>query len=110
MRALCLILLVLVVAAPAAAHRLAPSLLEIEERGDGELAVHWKTPLQRPAGSDLAPVLPPECKPTSEPRAERDLASLSVRWSVRCEGGGLVGRTLAVRIAESTASSSGSFV
>jgi hydrogenase/urease accessory protein HupE len=87
----------LCLALPAAAHRLAPSLLEAVETAPGELAVLWKTPLQQPAGSDLRPELPPECRRVSQPEAAGDGSALTLRWRVSCGAGGLVGLRFAVR-------------
>jgi hydrogenase/urease accessory protein HupE len=87
----------LVLASPAAGHRLAPSLLELHEQGDGLVAVRWKTPLQRPVGSEIEPVLPAHCKSRGDPTATPDATSLTLRWSVRCGERGLVGSEVGVR-------------
>jgi hydrogenase/urease accessory protein HupE len=84
-------------AVPAGAHRLAPSLLELSEGDSGEVAVLWKTPLLRAAGSDVRPELPESCADLSEPRAELDAASITLRWTVDCGEAGLVGQSIAVR-------------
>jgi len=86
-----------VLAVPAAGHRLAPSLLELREVGNGQVTVLWKTPLQRPVGSDLEPVLPAHCDATETPTATPDATSLTLRWSVRCGERGLVDSEVAVR-------------
>lgn len=78
------------------AHKLAPSLLELRETPDGELAVRWKTPLQRPSGVEIDPVLPAHCEATSAPVAEREATGLNLRWKVRCAEPGLVGSELSV--------------
>jgi hydrogenase/urease accessory protein HupE len=82
-------------ALPAAAHRLAPSLLEIRERGAGRIEVFWKTPLQRPVGADLRPVLPAECRPVGDPVPGSAPGAVTLSWSAVCDG--LIGRTLGVR-------------
>ncbi len=64
----------LVMAAGAAhAHPLAPCVLELHEAGAGRVTVGWKTPLLRPRGAELHPVLPARCRPV-EPQtsAEED--------------------------------------
>jgi hypothetical protein len=83
--------------APAAAHRLAPSLLELRELASGEVAVRWKTPLLQPTGVDLRPELPPHCALLGPAVAERDPTSETLRWRVKCGERGLVGETLRVR-------------
>lgn len=95
-----LLLVVLAVASlagPAAAHRLAPSLLELVEGEAGAVAVVWKTPLQQPRGSDVRPELPEHCRPEALPRAERDGTGVVVRFTVQCGEEGLVGHEVAVR-------------
>lgn len=85
--------------APAAvsAHRLAPSLLQLVESGEpGHVAVTWKTPLQRPVGSDVRPALPEHCAPVGQPSAEAEGTGMVVRSRIDCGTAGLVGATLAV--------------
>ncbi len=83
-------------AAIAAAHPLAPALLEVTERTPGQADVLFKISALQPPGSALAARLPPHCRPTSarEVRAEDD--ALLTRWRVDCGATGLVGQTLAV--------------
>ena len=82
--------------ASAWAHKLAPSLLELRETPDGQLAVRWKTPLQRPSGVEIDPVLPAHCEATSAPVAETEATGVNLRWQVRCAEPGLVGSELSV--------------
>lgn len=89
-------LLLAVVAASAAAHPLAPSLLDLRERDGGRVEVVWKLSLLQPTGSDLRPELPEHCVPSSERTSERDDSSVTVRWSEDCGEQGLVGGTLRV--------------
>lgn len=84
-------------AAPAAAHKLAPSLLQLEERADGRFDASFKTPRQQSAGVELAPVLPESCRETEAPRVEADAASVTLLWQIDCGPQGLVGRSLGVR-------------
>jgi len=84
-------------AAPAAGHPLAPSLLELRERAPGRVQVLWRTPLMRVAGSALEPVLPEGCAPRGEAAVEREEGSLAARWEIACPAEGLVGQSLAVR-------------
>jgi len=69
---------------PAAAHRLAPSLLELREGAAGVVDVRWKTPRLRPAGVDLTPRLPAHCESAAPVRAEHDPVSITLRWRADC--------------------------
>ena len=73
------------------AHPLAPALLEVREQGGGRLDVGWKTPLLRPRGTALAPVLPPACRDTGARTPSRDDTGIWTRWTAECGAGGLVG-------------------
>jgi hydrogenase/urease accessory protein HupE len=78
----------LLLAGGAEAHRLAPSLLQLSESAPGEaLEVLWKTPLQRPAGVELAPVLPEECTVEGTPEAGREGTAGTLRFRLFCPGG-----------------------
>lgn len=95
-------------AGPAAAHRLAPSLLEIVEARDGTLDVRFKTPRLLPAGAgELAPELPAHCRvledPRGAPEATRDAGSVTLRWSAGCGEPGLVGGRVGVAGLEASA-------
>jgi len=91
-----LYVLVLVFPAPAAAHPLAPSLLEIREASGGRAAVLWKMPLQRPAGADPRPVLPGACSPAGPRSSTIEETALVTRWTVDCGPAGLAGAAIAV--------------
>jgi hypothetical protein len=82
--------LMLVPPLAASAHRLAPALLELVERGDGRVDVTFKVPEEQPVGSELRPVLPERCSAEGEPQAAREGTGIAMRWSERCAGG-LVG-------------------
>ena len=83
-------------AAPASAHKLAPSLLSIEETQPGHFSVLWRTPRQMPRGAAAAEVrLPASCTALSAPRLRLRGTGVDRRWSVRCAGG-LDGRELRV--------------
>ena len=84
------------VAEPAAAHRLAPSLLSIDEAADGAIAVTFKMARQQPGGGEVAPELPERCAPSERPRVEADEQSVTVRWTARCGEAGLVGTRIGV--------------
>jgi hypothetical protein len=85
--------LAIALAAPVAAHRLAPSYLELREVAPGTFAVLWRTPALVARGARLEPVLP--CEPDGEPRAEAEPTALVLRSTLVCPGG-LVGRELRV--------------
>jgi hydrogenase/urease accessory protein HupE len=84
------------VAEPAAAHRLAPSLLSIDEAADGAIAVTFKMARQQPGGGEVAPELPERCAPSERPRVLADEQSVTVRWTARCGEAGLVGARIGV--------------
>ena len=82
---------------PASAHPLAPSLLEIVEEAPGVATVRWKTPRKVAPGSDLLPVLPPDCRRAGEADVEETEEALLASWRVDCAGGSLAGRPVEVR-------------
>src|SRR5437773_9426467 len=88
----------LVLAIPAAgyAHPLAPALLEIREAAGGRVEVGWKTPLIRPRGADLEPVLPARCRSTGPRTVSEEGGGVWTRWAVECGPGGLVGQRVGV--------------
>ena len=80
----------------ALAHPLAPALLELREDDSGRVAVMWKRSALRVPGSDLQPILPPDCKVLEEPRVEDQGAAMIAYWSIDCGEMGLVGRSLRI--------------
>ena len=89
-------LVVLWVAEPVAAHRLAPVLWELREGPEGRVEMRWKTTLVQPTGSALRPTLPEPCESLEPPIVARDSSSATARWSAACGPRGLVGRTVGV--------------
>jgi hypothetical protein len=94
-------LLVLALLAPgaAAAHPLAPSLLELRalRGGNGDrFEVLWKTPLRLPADVQIEPALPAHCRPTSPPESRQEDTGVATRWVVECGSEGLSGARLGV--------------
>lgn len=87
-------LVLLVLSAPAFAHKLAPSLLEIEGEGDNVFSVLWRTPALSGAVSP-EPRLPPSCSSIGERRQRAAGTSLELTWQVRCPQG-LEGQDLQV--------------
>jgi hydrogenase/urease accessory protein HupE len=81
---------------PAAAHPLAPALLQIRERPDGTAEVSWKTSLLQVRGSRVVPELPPDCSRRGEGSAREEADSVIETWTIDCGEGGLVGRTVGV--------------
>ncbi len=97
------ILMGLALAASVQAHPLAPALFEIEAQGEGRAEIAWKTSRLRPRGADIRPVLPEACPAVSDPVADEDQQSVTLRWQVECtDGGSWVGRRIAVRGLEAT--------
>jgi len=82
-------------AGPAAAHRLAPALLEITQLEPELYGVRWKlSRLQAPGGAPQV-ALPRHCSKTGEAALELGDRSVTERWTVSCPGG-LVGARIAV--------------
>jgi len=83
-----------VLAAPAGAHPLAPSLLELREEKAGAIAVRFRTPRIQSPGAALWPELPAVCRERSAPALETDASSATLRWRADCGPGGLRGAVL----------------
>lgn len=69
---------------PALAHKLAPSLLQLQETANGEFEVAWKTPRFASTPVPLVPRLPSVCADTSERSAAYEGTGVRVSWRVRC--------------------------
>jgi hypothetical protein len=80
----------------ALAHPLAPSLLELRESGEGQVAMSWRTPRVRVAGSRLEPDAPSGCEVVGTPSRVVQEGAQVTRWSLDCPGG-LTGRRVAVQ-------------
>lgn len=89
-------LLVLAMTQAVVAHPLAPCVLEIREAAGGRVDVAWKTPLVRPRGAKIEPVLPAGCRPVSHPVVTEEGGGIWTRWTVDCGSGGLVGERVGV--------------
>jgi len=71
-------------AAEAGAHPMAPALLEIVETGAGTADVKWKTPANQVPGARMVPKLPAHCAANGEAN-ERAAGTAVVRtWTVDC--------------------------
>jgi hypothetical protein len=80
----------------AAAHPLAPGLLELTQVGPTRYAVLWRTPVVRSGAITVEPHLPSECIATAPPTVQPGSAEvMTARWLVECAGG-LEGKALAV--------------
>ncbi len=66
-----LLFLACALATPASAHRLAPSLLEVREQGEGHYRMAWQQPAVVPSGRERpAPRLPAHCTALGEAQLE----------------------------------------
>ena len=91
-----LVLLTSLISASAAAHPLAPALLELREEPSGQVEVLWKRSSLSVPGSDLQPIVPEDCPVLSQPRFEKKGTAVLVRWTIDCGAGGLVGRPIRI--------------
>ncbi len=95
-RPLAVLALLVGLALPAAAHRLAPSYLSLESGADGRVAVTWKTPQVVARGAQVEPRLPPSCRPLETPRVEAEGTGWVSRFAMDCGPEGLVGAAVGV--------------
>ena len=95
------ILLLLVVAAPVAAHEIRPAFLQIREIEPATYDVLWKTPAQGEMRLALNAILPRECRMTAEPRMTLVNAAVVAHWRTVCEGG-LSGRQIIIENLETS--------
>lgn len=86
-------LILLCLAGSASAHKLAPSLLQIDAVFAHHYAVLWRTPAMA-AEAVPEPVFPPPCELT-EPAVRGVGSAMEWRWEMTCPRG-LAGKTLAV--------------
>lgn len=88
----------LVLAPPASAHPLAPSLLRLELSADQTVAMTWRTPTSRLVGSSQQPILPASCRllgPATDALIS-DGNALERRATYDCAPAGLVGQRVSV--------------
>jgi hypothetical protein len=79
------------------AHPLAPSALRLVEAEDGLVTLRFRTPMARPVGTSIEPVIPDACAEVGQRRvalAPPSAVESTVR--LRCEGG-IVGKTFGAR-------------
>ncbi len=93
------LLLGLVLAQGAQAHRFAPSLLKVTEIAPHQYNVVWKTPVQGTSSIPLRPEWPDSCEITSSSPPQLEGTGRVDSWQLRCDRlgeDGLVGDTLGV--------------
>ena len=71
-------------AAVAHAHKLAPSLLALQENDAGEFAVSWKTPRFASTPVPIQPELPAGCTDTSSREWQYEGTGVRIDWHIRC--------------------------
>jgi hydrogenase/urease accessory protein HupE len=77
-----LLLFLLLFAASASAHKMAPSLLEIRELPDDVVEVFWRTPILAQEAPE--PIFPSACQTLSPPLSVVDGSASETRLSLRC--------------------------
>lgn len=78
----------------AAAHPLAPALLQLSEAADGQVELLWRASVLQAVG--VRPELPAGCRREGEPLVTRDeRGAETTRWTLHCDGG-LVGQRVFV--------------
>ena len=78
----------------AQAHPLAPSLLELRERGDGLVDVKFKTPMLQSRGAAHSPRLPEACRPVGLASEAREGTGVVIDYVVDCGEMKLTGQTI----------------
>jgi len=91
-------------AAGAAAHPLAPSLLELEEQGGGRVLARFTAPRVASGGGRATPVLPERCRPAGDPQPRAEGARIVSVQSLDCGPAGLAGTEIGARGLAETAS------
>jgi hydrogenase/urease accessory protein HupE len=79
-----LTLLLLVFSLPGFAHKLAPSLLALQDQGEERYQVSWKTPRFGSTPIPIEPVLPPSCTDEGTREWEYEGTGVRIDWKVRC--------------------------
>lgn len=77
------------------AHKLAPSLLLIEQRDQQHYQITWKTPLKSNAATPLQPVFPQHCQTAAAAQHSIEGSARVLIWPMRCSER-LAGSTLAI--------------
>lgn len=95
----CCLLLGLLLSAGAQAHRFAPSLLKVNEIGEGQYHLVWKTPAQGTSNIPLRPTWPASCEVAQASPVQVEGTGKVSSFQLRCSGlgeDGLVGDTIGV--------------
>lgn len=82
--------------APARAHEMRPSYLELSPRAGGEVDVTWSVAFARGAPMPLRLALPERCRATSAVRTTTGRTARTERWTVDCGPEGLAGAVIRV--------------
>ncbi len=90
------LVLLLAAVGAAAAHPLAPALLDIEELTPGQATVIWKQSRLQVPGSHLTPLLPARCAASGFTVSGADPRALAERWRIDCGRRSLAGERLGV--------------
>lgn len=100
-RLLALLLVILALVRPAAAHELRPAYLELAETVPGHFKVLWKVPAAGDRRLGLYLRLPARCNNITEPASAIENNAHFERWKVSCDGG-LKGQTITIEGLRST--------
>ena len=90
-----LLLCLLFVTGEVAAHRFAPSLLEVTQLSESTFSATWKTPIQTVSATPIEPRFPAACQVTSESPWVQEGTGVLMQTQYECPEG-LIGETLAV--------------
>lgn len=94
-----LLLLALFLSAGVQAHRFAPSLLKVNEIGEGQYRLVWKTPVQGTSNIPLRPSWPESCEVSKASPEQMEDTGLVSSVQLQCSGlgdDGLVGDAIGV--------------
>ena len=90
-----LLLCLLFATGEVAAHRFAPSLLEVTQLSEQTFSATWKTPIQTVSATPIEPRFPAACQVTSESPWVQEGTGVLLQTQYECPRG-LIGETLAV--------------
>ena len=92
----------LVLPATATAHEVRPAYLQVTELSAGRFEVLWKQPILPDADPGLvrrlpiAPRFPAQCRETDRALPELTASALVERWTLTCDGTGLLGAEISI--------------
>lgn len=89
-----LLLLMLLLSPEMFAHKLAPSLLRIQEQSPEVFSVYWKTPIATESNARLAPEMPSSCEALSDPVVVVEQTARIWQWQLRCPQ--LLGQSISI--------------